>query len=367
MVGATGMALRFTPSDASSPLSNGRLHMQRNDLPATSLPDYGRSDIFGIVIIGRNEGERLTRCLQSVKTFLQTIVYVDSGSTDNSVEMATAMGVDVVKLDMHIPFTAARARNAGFQRLRSISDRLRYIQFVDGDCEIIEGWLSTATDFLDLQPTIGVVCGRLRERHPERSIYNLMCDLEWNRPSGETDACGGIFMVRADLFETLDGFRDDLVAGEEPELCRRVRNRGWKVWRLDQPMAWHDAAMLHFKQWWIRTRRTGFGYAQSAYLQRSLGERHRASQLLRPWAWAAILPMLIVGICAAFGPAGLFLLFIYPLQVLRTARAISGSNRTRWARAYFLTLGKFPELLGQLQFWARRRAANRARTFDYKS
>ena len=341
--------------------------MQRNDLPATSLPDYGRSDIFGTVIIGRNEGERLTRCLQSVKTFLQTTVYVDSGSTDNSVEMATAMGVDVVKLDMHIPFTAARARNAGFQRLRSISGRLRYIQFVDGDCEIIEGWLSTATDFLDLQPTIGVVCGRLRERHPERSIYNLMCDLEWNRPSGETDACGGIFMVRADLFETLDGFRDDLVAGEEPELCRRVRNRGWKVWRLDQPMAWHDAAMLHFKQWWIRTRRTGFGYAQSAYLQRSLGERHRASQLLRPWAWAAILPMLIVGICAASGPAGLFLLFIYPLQVLRTARAISGSNRTRWARAYFLTLGKFPELLGQLQFWARRRAANRARTFDYKS
>ena len=341
--------------------------MQRSDVPAKSPPDYGRSDMFGVVIIGRNEGERLKRCLQSVSAHLQTIVYVDSGSTDNSVEMATAMGVDVVKLDMLIPFTAARARNAGFQRLRSISGDLRYVQFVDGDCEVIEGWLGAATEFLDEHSTVGLVCGRLRERHPERSIYNLMCDLEWSRPSGQTDACGGIFMVRADLFDTLGGFLNALVAGEEPELCQRVRNYGWKIWRLDQPMAWHDAAMLHFNQWWIRTKRTGFGCAQSAYLQGSLGERHRASQLLRPWAWAALLPMLILGICVALGPAGLFFLFIYPLQVLRTARSISGIGRTRLARAYFLTLGKFPELLGQLQFWTRRRVTNRARSFDYKS
>ena len=341
--------------------------MQPSDVPVNSLPDSDHAGMFGVVIIGRNEGERLWRCLQSVSAHSRTTVYVDSGSTDNSVEMALAMGVDVVKLDMLIPFTAARARNAGFQRLRSISDGLRYVQFVDGDCEVIEGWLGTATEFLDQQPTVALVCGRLRERHPERSIYNLMCDLEWNRPSGKTDACGGIFMVRAELFDTMGGFLDALVAGEEPELCRRIRHYGWKVWRLDQPMAWHDAAMLRFRQWWIRTKRTGFGYAQSAYLQRSLGERHRASQLLRPWIWAAMLPMLILGVCAALGPAGLFLLFIYPLQVLRTARSISGSGRTRLARAYFLTLGKFPELLGQLQFWSRRRVTNRARTFDYKS
>ena len=341
--------------------------MRPSDVFVNSMPDSDHAGMFGVVIIGRNEGERLWRCLQSVSAHSRTTVYVDSGSTDNSVEMALAMGVDVVKLDMLIPFTAARARNAGFQRLRSISDGLRYVQFVDGDCEVIEGWLGAATEFLDQQPTVALVCGRLRERHPERSIYNLMCDLEWNRPSGETDACGGIFMVRADLFDTLGGFLDALVAGEEPELCRRVRDCGWKVWRLDQSMAWHDAAMLHFNQWWIRSKRTGFGYAQSAYLQRSLGERHRASQLLRPWIWAAMLPMLILGVCAALGPAGLFLLFIYPLQVLRTARSISGSGRTRLARAYFLTLGKFPELLGQLQFWSRRRVTNRARTFDYKS
>jgi len=331
-----------------------------------NIPKSDHFSRFGVVIIGRNEGERLRCCLQSVSAHLQTTVYVDSGSTDNSVEMALAMGVDVVELDMLIPFTAARARNAGFQRLRTTSD-VRYVQFVDGDCEVIEGWLDAATEFLDQQQTIGVVCGRLRERHPERSVYNLMCDLEWNRPSGETDACGGIFMVRADLFEALDGFRSALVAGEEPELCRRVRERGWQVWRLSQPMAWHDAAMLHFKQWWIRSKRTGFGYAQSASLQGSFGERHRATQLLRPWFWAATLPILILGGCVVLGPAGLFLLLIYPVQVLRTALQISGNGRTRLARAYFLTLGKFPELLGQLQFWARRRAANGARTFDYKS
>ncbi len=65
----------------------------------------------GVVIIGRNEGERFERCLRSLVGRASPIVYVDSGSTDNSVGFAeshASSGVHVVRLDMSTPFTAAR-------------------------------------------------------------------------------------------------------------------------------------------------------------------------------------------------------------------------------------------------------------------
>ena len=322
---------------------------------------------IGVVVIGRNEGERLRRCLESMRPLAPTTIYVDSDSSDGSVTLAESMDFAVVRLAMDLPFTAARARNAGFNHLKQKLPQLRCVQFIDGDCELIEGWLEAAADFLDQHPGVAVVCGRLRERFPERSVYNRLCDIEWDRPFGETDACGGIFMTRPALFASLRGFREDLLAGEEPELCQRLRAQGWKVWRLARPMAWHDAAMLRFGQWWKRSRRTGFGYAQGIYLHRSLVERRRAAQLIRPWFWAFFLPLAILGACLAWGPAGSLLLLAYPLKVLRTAQSIQGDAHTRLQRGYFLTLGQFPELLGQLQFWIGRRGNRGAGFFDYKS
>ena len=69
-----------------------------------------RLPLVSVVVIGRNEGERLKRCLASLATDSTCIVYVDSGSSDGSVDHARKSGVDVVELDLSIPFTAARAR-----------------------------------------------------------------------------------------------------------------------------------------------------------------------------------------------------------------------------------------------------------------
>jgi glycosyltransferase involved in cell wall biosynthesis len=68
----------------------------------------------GLVAIGRNEGERLRRCLISAQGVYDHVVYVDSGSSDDSVALAESFGAVVVVLDTARPFTAARARNAGF-------------------------------------------------------------------------------------------------------------------------------------------------------------------------------------------------------------------------------------------------------------
>src|SRR5689334_4384058 len=90
------------------------------------LPEYREREeascmSIGVVAIGRNEGERLRVCLESALRASPDVVYVDSGSTDGSVAMAKQLGVHVVELDLTIPFTAARARNAGFEKLVQIA------------------------------------------------------------------------------------------------------------------------------------------------------------------------------------------------------------------------------------------------------
>ncbi|MHC8308090.1 glycosyltransferase family 2 protein [Pseudomonas sp. GT1P32] len=321
---------------------------------------------LGVVVIGRNEGLRLQRCLASLVDAAQQVVYVDSGSTDGSVPMAQALGVEVVELDMSIPFTAARARNEGFSRVQRVLPSLRHVQFVDGDCEVVGGWLSKAQAFLDVHPEVAVVCGRRRERFPQHSVYNLLCDLEWDTPIGEAKACGGDALMRADAFAEVSGFRPDLIAGEEPELCVRLRAKGWKVWRLPEEMTLHDATMTRFGQWWKRTLRGGYAFAEGAYLHGAAPEQHWLRESRRAWFWGLGIPLATVLASLVLGGAGLLLLLVYPLQVVRLARRGTGSTRENWLQAFFLVLGKFPEMLGQLKFLLNRFGARKSALIEYK-
>jgi len=316
---------------------------------------------LAVVVIGRNEGERLRRCLLSVCVPGAAVVYVDSGSTDGSVALARAMGADVVELDMRVPFTAARARNAGWRRVQA-----EFVQFVDGDCEIRRGWLEDALQHLDGDERIGAVAGRLRERYPERSIYNRLCDIEWNTPPGPAKAVGGIAMLRRAALLATGGFREDLIAGEEPELCVRLRAAGWTVWRLPADMAWHDAAMTRFSQWWRRDVRAGFAFAEGAHLHGRPPERHWVRESRSALAWGLALPLAIVALALAVGPQGLWLAALYPLQMLRLFLREPGTPATRAARAFFLVIGKFAEALGELRYVATRRRGTAASLIEYK-
>lgn len=321
---------------------------------------------IGVVIIGRNEGDRLKQCLGSLAGFQGVIVYVDSGSTDGSVDYARSQGVETVVLDMGTPFTAARARNAGYARLKELSPELEFVQFVDGDCTIDPAWLEAAAAFLRGRDDVAVVCGRLRERFPERSVYNRLCDMEWDIPAGETEACGGIAMMRASAFEAMGGFRAGLVAGEEPDLCARLRAGGWRIWRLAEEMGTHDAAMFRFRQWWTRTMRGGHSYAEGALLRRSLPGHQYRRETRSIWFWGLLLPLSALALAVWSGPAALALLLAYPVQIVRIALQGTRSPRDNWLRAVFLVLGKFPEMLGQLKFFVNHHLQRQSRLIEYK-
>lgn len=326
--------------------------------------------LIGVVVIGRNEGKRLHQCLLSVIGKGITVVYVDSGSTDASVALARFLGVHVVELDLSIPFTAGRARNAGFEYLLQVKPEVEYVQFVDGDCWIVEGWLERAASELDVYPEVVVVCGRRREEFAENSIYNRLLDIEWNTPVGEAKACGGDSMIRVGAFKKVGGFNPSLIAGEEPELCVRLRQAGGKILRVDTDMTWHDGQMTRFDQWWKRSVRSGYGYAEGAWLHGCSPDRHWLKESLRIWIWSLVLPLLAI---ATFFPThGLSILLLLLANLFSGYRAY-GYTRSRGfaakdAIAYglFCILGKYPQLVGQSQFYLLKLFKRQPTIVEYK-
>jgi GT2 family glycosyltransferase len=329
----------------------------------------------GVVAIGRNEGMRLQRCLVGARAAAERTVYVDSGSTDGSAERAEALGVDVVRLDMSRPFTAARARNAGLARLLAMHPEIDFVQFVDGDCELAEDWIELAAKELERCPDVAVVCGRRRERYPDASVFNRLCDLEWNTPVGEASACGGDALMRARVISDLRGYREDMIAGEEPELCVRIRSTGQKIVRLDAEMTLHDAAMTRWSQWWRRTLRGGHAYAEGAALHGAPPLFHNRRQVRSTIFWGLVCPgALAVSLLAAlvepsFLLAGIGVVLLYGMltvRIYRHRRRLGDTSRDSRLYAVFTCLGKLPEAVGLVQYWTGRLLGRRRTLIEYK-
>ncbi len=323
----------------------------------------------GLVAIGRNEGERLVRCLTSVIGRVDRVVYVDSGSTDGSAARARELGAEVVDLDLSRPFTAARARNEGLARLVAIQPEITRVQFVDGDCEIVAGWIETAKATLDARSDVAVVCGRRRERYPEASVYNRVIDVEWDTPVGEALACGGDAMMRVDAFREAGGYDGSLIAGEEPELCLRLRAGGWKILRVDHEMTLHDAAITELRQWWQRAVRSGHAYAEGAHKHGGGPERHWVRETRRIVMWGAVIPSLALALAPLTGGVSLGLFAGYPVSAYRAFRAVRRRGvpmESAAAYAAFMTLAKGAELQGALRFWRHRARGQKSGLIEYK-
>lgn len=327
-----------------------------------------------VVIIGRNEGKRLVGCLESVLTQFsgpQRLVYVDSGSTDGSCDIARNYEFAVVELDSSIPFTAARARNAGLAWLSQNAPDFSYVQFVDGDCELIEGWLNQAISRMEIDASLAVVCGRRREKAPDASLYNRLTDMEWDTPIGETAACGGDALIRTEAIRSVGGFNPVLICGEEPEMCIRLRQEGWKIERIQAEMTLHDASMYRFGQWWKRSVRGGWAVAEGFAMHGSPPESYMLREHFSGWIWGLFVPLLAVGFAWSTYGLSLLLLLSYlllALRVYRYRRAQFGDFFSH-ARLYaaFCTLSKFPQVVGQISYWVARWRGQAATLIEYKA
>jgi GT2 family glycosyltransferase len=193
--------------------------------------------------------------------------------------------------------------------------------------------------------------------------------MEWNTPVGEAEACGGDALMRAAALRKAGGYRDSLIAGEEPELCIRLREAGGKVMRLDAEMTLHDAAMTRFGQWWKRNVRAGHAFAEVSWLHRTSPLRIWARETRSNWIWGLLVPL--VAVLAAYWTYGLSLLLLlaYPLLAYRIARYRQRCGDTPAdARMYaaFCVLGKFAQVAGQVRYHRNRLLSRRSALIEYK-
>lgn len=331
---------------------------------------------IGVVIIGRNEGERLRLCLESVLKQSPAVVYVDSGSTDGSISLALSLGVVTIELDLAIPFTAARARNTGFNALIDAWPNICFVQFVDGDCVLLGGWLECAHSFLTKRPEVAAVAGRIKERRPNVSIYNKLGEMEWNFLGiGDVGSVGGIFLIRRDAFEDVKGFDVSVSSGEEPEMCQRLSFLGWLICRVEEDMALHDLSMTRFGQWWKRQVRNGYGGLD---VSGRFGLHRFSRNVLRVRFWSSW-PFLVVAffyLGHSFSSSSLGLVMalalfsLWPLQMARIClRTLKQGHPFRVAIAYaFFTMISFwPQMLGHLQLVVDRFKGRGIRLIEYKS
>lgn len=316
----------------------------------------------GIVAIGRNEGERLKACLASLPDV--PVVYVDSGSTDGSVAVARSAGADVVELSRDTPFTAARARREGYLRLKQTHGPV-FIQFVDGDCIMAEGWLEAALQTMQDNAAFGIVTGWRRELHPEASLYNDLCDHEWNRPTGDILTCGGDMLVRSQVIDDAGPFDDAVIAAEDDEFCVRVRKSGWQIHRIPQVMTHHDAAMLRFGQWWQRAVRSGHGFAQVGHMHPPYFDREQK----RVIAYGIVIPLMMLIVLATVPVAAISGILIYVYNYIRTVSGLRNEGltpRRAYRHAILITLSKLPNAIGFIEYHRRRLFKRKMQIIEYK-
>lgn len=318
--------------------------------------------VSGVVVIGRNERPRLAAALAGIDAAVSCLVYVDSGSTDGSAELAESMAVAVLRLDPATPFSAARARNEGFVWLAARHPGLSLVQFLDGDCVLDANWLASAQSAFAGHAQYGIVVGQLVERHPEQSIYNRLCALEWKGPAGELaqwGEIGGIMAVRPAVFTQLNGFNTTIIAGEDSEFGVRVGLAGFKVVRLAAAMATHDADMHRFGQWWQRSVRAGHAIGQRYAANGHTAARDGAKERRSIGFWGLVMPG--AGLLLAWPTGGLSLAALalaYGYLFSRIAR-YKIKNGEGWADSVlysiFTVAGKWANAMGLLKYQISRR------------
>jgi GT2 family glycosyltransferase len=202
-----------------------------------------------------------------------------------------------------------------------------------------------------------VVVGHLEESYPDKSVYNRLCALEWKSPPGDMKnfgALGGISMVRKDVFMTLNGFKENVIAGEDSEFGVRLSLAGFKVTKIDHHMATHDANMTKFSQWWTRAVRAGHAIGQRAGLNGHTVARDCVQERKSTLVWGVFIPILALLLLIPSKGFSLLILFTYVLlayKVFRFRKNLGESAGDAWIYAKFIVLGKFANGIGLVKYY----------------
>lgn len=249
-----------------------------------------------VALITRNQARFVGRLVESVlqegrRIDIRDIVVADSASSDDTVAIARRYPVTVVRLSENLRLTAAAGR---FVAGRFCSGD--YVLYLDGDMQLCAGWLSRAVDYLDEHADVAVVSGTLVDVVPGETPPSPPTDVSASTVSQEVRHGGGAALYRRAVVEAVGDFRPDIYSDEEPELCLRIRQAGYRVVRLRQVIAYHFSDSQVTLAGLIKRRRRKLFLGTGQNLRRSLGSRLFARYMIERGFG---LPMLFVcGIAA---------------------------------------------------------------------
>jgi cellulose synthase/poly-beta-1,6-N-acetylglucosamine synthase-like glycosyltransferase len=236
------------------------------------------------------------------------------------------------------------------------------ILFLDGDTILDADFPLAALAELEKDAANAAAWGHRREFCGCVSVYVRVLDLDWVYEPGETLFFGGDVLVRRAALESVGGFDEKLIAGEEPEMCRRMRNNSWRIQHIDVPMTLHDLAITRFSQYWRRATRAGYAFASVSARFRATSDPFWSSDARRNrirglfWLLSPILALAISVWLLSPLPLALWLLLLVSVT-LRSAwlsRWKSNDRKTLILYGLHSHLQQVPIFLGQLQYLTNR-------------
>ncbi|MBN1907879.1 MAG: glycosyltransferase [Deltaproteobacteria bacterium] len=309
---------------------------------------------IGIVIIGINECSHIADCIKAIRAVnypqdLLDITYVDGGSSDNTPDLATGFeGVRVMQLNNPHP-TPGRGRNAGWLTLSS-----PIIQFLDADMIIDPDWFLHAHKLLE--NNIGAVTGTLKEIYPDKNIYHILAEMEWAGKEGPCDFFGGGVLISRKALEDANGYDEYLIAGEDPDLSYRIREKGWLIKRSGHTMAMHDINMSSFLKYLKRAFRGGYAYAEISFRYIKKNEKMWFRETLRILV-RSLLPLIIMltGFISGFVFSGLIFALLFAVKPSFSIFKFKKQFNRPWKDIIIYTVNAiiivFPQLFGVIRYY----------------
>jgi glycosyltransferase involved in cell wall biosynthesis len=184
----------------------------------------------------RHIAQAVASAVAAVAPFEGEVILADSGSTDRTLEIARNFPIRIVQLAHPEERRCGAGAQLAFQHAQG-----QYFYLLDGDMVLDPGFLAAGISFLERNPEVAAVGGRVVEANQANAEFQIRAEQasgHWRAGLVDRLDCGGLY--RTDVVRELGYFADrNLHAFEEFELGARIRREGWKLARIDVPAVNH--------------------------------------------------------------------------------------------------------------------------------
>jgi glycosyltransferase involved in cell wall biosynthesis len=219
----------------------------------------------------RHIAASIESALAAVAPFAGHVVLADSGSTDKTIEIASAYPITIVQLSN----ISERCCGAGAQLAFQYS-KGNYFYLLDGDMVMHTNFIATGIQLLEGNSNIAAVGGAILEQNIDNQDFEIRASKAAKVLDGKLRYvdrldCGGLYRVSA--INSVQYFADqNLHSFEEFELGARLKTKGWKLVRITEPAINHYGHTSGgYKLLWNRFK-SGYAGGAGEVLKSAIGK-----------------------------------------------------------------------------------------------